>query len=105
MPATNNFKLRLTGEVRSVEHIQGVSKTTGEQYSFWKTNVLTDDDVIAVTYQRDMAGFAKGLPKRGDKVDYLVEVRLNASGRNINITAQGDFLVEEDQALDELLRA
>lgn len=90
-----NALARVTGFVLKVDRLQGISKTTNEPYDFTQVKiVVADSDVTEVTLPKDLRKVG-GEVAKGQFVDYLVDFRVNATGKSISGNVQGYFPAEE----------
>lgn len=87
----SNALARVSGFVLKVDRIQGVSKNSGEPYDFTQVKiVVADSDVTEVTLPRDLSKIG-GYPSKGEFVDFLVDFRINATGKSISGNVQENY--------------
>lgn len=85
---------RITGTVLRVDRMQGVSRNSGDPYDFTQAKVLVaDTDVTEVTLPRDLSHLRNGVPVKGEEIDWLVDFRVNSSGRGLSGNVLQEFPV------------
>ena len=91
----NSALARVTGFVLKTDRIQGISKSSGEPYDFTQVKiVVADQDVTEVTLPRDLSKV--GVISKGDMVDFLVEFRINATGKALSGNVQENYPVDSE---------
>lgn len=83
---------RVTGTVLKIDRLQGIGKASGEPYDFTQVKILVaSSDVTEVTLPRNQQDLSSGAPIKGELVDYLVEFRINGSGKGLSGNVLSDF--------------